>query len=182
VYRKVFYHHQVKPVKFISLRKIPAEVKNMVIEIEDSTFYQHKGVDPEAIKESIELNKRYHRPVYGGSTITQQLARTLFLTPQKNFLRKYLEALIALEMDLFLKKERILELYLNSAEWGRGIFGIERASYFYYGKSVRDLELESQIRLITILSSPVKYNPENFYKLRLLQKRYEILKSEKEII
>jgi monofunctional glycosyltransferase len=177
LYRKIFYKYDVKPIKFIALKKIPVEIRNMIIDIEDSNFYNHMGIDILAMEEAYIRNQKMHRQFYGGSTITQQLARTLFLIPKKNFIRKYFEIIIAVEMDLILTKNRILELYLNSIEWGKGIFGIERASYSYYNKSVQNLNTEEMVRLVTILSSPVKYNPDNFYRLRILAQRYDSLKA-----
>ncbi len=177
LYRKVFYKYDIKPIKFIALKKIPQEIRTMIIDIEDSNYYNHFGIDILAMQEAYIRNQKMHRQFYGGSTITQQLARTLFLIPKKNFIRKYLEICIAVEMNMLLTKNRILELYLNSIEWGKGIFGIERASYSYYNKSVQNLDTEEMVRLVTILSSPVKYNPDNFYRLRILAQRYNSLEA-----
>lgn len=175
LYRQWFYHYSIKPVLYVPLKKIPHQIRSMVIEIEDGRFYEHHGVDFAAIREAIEINKRMKRRFYGGSTITQQLARTLFLYPTKSFFRKYLEAIIAVEMDFILGKKRVLEIYLNSIEWGKGIFGVGRASYFYYNKPVQDLNFEEMAKLVTIISSPVKYNPDNFFKFRQLNQRYQYL-------
>ena len=100
----------------------------MFVYLEDHQFYTHHGIDLEAVRTAYERNKRAGTLAFGGSTITQQLTRTLFLTPHKNYLRKYLEALLSLELDLLLPKDRIMELYLNHIEWGSGIFGVGTAA------------------------------------------------------
>ena len=103
-----------------------------MIRLEDYRFYSHHGVDLGAIRDAWMINSSIGRTAVGGSTIPMQLARNLFLTPRKTYLRKYVEALIALEMSLVLPKDRILELYLNVIEWGKGIFGIGAASAYYF--------------------------------------------------
>ncbi|OQA64068.1 MAG: Penicillin-binding protein 1F [Spirochaetes bacterium ADurb.Bin269] len=148
----------------------------MIIRVEDGTFYQHHGVLPAAIKHAWKLNKNLGKPVYGGSTITMQTARTLFLVPEKSYLRKYLEVIIAFEMEWILGKDRIFELYLNNAEWGKGVYGIEAASYYHYKKSVSKLSTEQAIRLVTLLSSPIKYGPYNLNKNAILAQRYAYLR------
>jgi monofunctional biosynthetic peptidoglycan transglycosylase len=147
----------------------------MIIRVEDGSFFTHHGVLLSAFKNAWQLNKRFGKPVYGGSTITMQTARTLFLNPEKSYLRKYLEILIALEMELILGKDRIFELYLNYAEWGKGIFGIEAASRHHYKKSVLGLSTDQAIRLVTLLSSPIKYTPYTLHKNGILQSRYAYL-------
>lgn len=174
-YRKIFFKHQVKSVQFVPLKKIPWALRTMTVELEDSNFYRHHGIDPAAIQDAMRRNRLMGKNYFGASTIDQQLSRTLFLVPKKNFFRKYLEGIIALEMDFVMKKDRILELYLNSIEWGRGIFGIGRAARYYYNKDVGSLDREEMIRLITILSSPVKYGPDDIGRMRILQQRYDFL-------
>lgn len=177
IYRLVNNKHKIQKIKFIKLKDIPISAKKMLLKIEDYKFYKHYGIDPAAIKESYELNKKLGYIYRGGSTITQQLARTIFLTPQKNYFRKYLEILIALEMELLLSKDRILELYFNYVEWGKGIYGIETASLSYYKKNISKLNSEEIARLITILASPIKYTPYTFEKRASLQYRYSTLLS-----
>lgn len=177
LYRKLFFNHSIRPVEYIPLKKIPAKARRMAIRIEDYKFYNHHGIDLEAIAHAYRLNKKIGYTRYGGSTITMQLARTLFLIPKKSYLRKYLESLMALEMDLIMKKDRILELYLNYVEWGEGIFGISAASSFYYYKKPYELTTDELRKLFTILPNPLKYNVENFWKSRIMRKRYTFLLS-----
>jgi len=150
-------------------------VRNMLVWIEDGGFYENRGIEFAAIKRAYEINKRLKYPLYGGSTLTMQLARTLFLTPEKSYLRKYVEIWIAVEMDALLSKTRIIELYFNNVEWGKGVFGIQAASYRYFKRPLSELSVDEQVRLITILSSPVKYSPYNFGRSKILNLRYEDL-------
>ncbi|MBP7552770.1 MAG: transglycosylase domain-containing protein [Spirochaetes bacterium] len=174
-YRKINYNQNIEKIKFIPLEKIPKKIINMVVGIEDYKFFEHNGVDVAALNEAMAVNKELGYAYRGGSTITQQLARTLFLSPKKLYLRKYLEIIIAVEMEIALPKERILELYLNYAEWGNGIFGVETASYKYYKKSVNKLSGDQLARLVTILSSPLRYSPYNFGSRKILIQRYQNL-------
>ena len=160
---------------FIELRHVPKQFKSSIVLLEDPNFYKHYGVDPGAIKRARKLNKKYGYKAYGGSTITQQLSRTLFLTQHKNYFRKYLELLTALELELMLGKDRILELYINYAEWGKDIYGVQDASLHYYGAKVQRINTDEQMRLITILASPIKYTPSNFTKRKILRTRYKFL-------
>ena len=175
VYRAVLYHWKIRPVRYLPMKRIPRSTRNMIIRVEDYTFYEHHGVIPAALKNAWQINKRIGRPTYGGSTITMQTARTLFLVPEKNYLRKYAEMILALEMENILGKNRIFELYLNYAEWGKGVFGIEAASFYHYKQSVRNLSQDEAVRLVTLLSSPIKYKPYTIEKSGILRSRYEYL-------
>ncbi len=143
-----------KPLGTISPNLIHA-----VIISEDDTFYRHHGIDGAQIVEAMRRNWQEKRYAYGGSTITQQLARTLYLSPQKSLLRKTKEALIALWMEQALPKKRILELYMNTAEWGKGIYGAEAASQHYFNKPASDLTPDEAISLASILPSPRRWSP-----------------------
>jgi monofunctional biosynthetic peptidoglycan transglycosylase len=176
-YRSVTAHQKAQPIRFVPLRQIPRVARTMVIRLEDYRFYQHGGIDLGALREAWKINTSIGRTVVGGSTIPMQLARNLFLTPQKTYFRKYLEAIIAVEMDLILSKERILELYLNSIEWGKGIFGIGAASAFYYHSGVAGLGLDQMRRLITIITNPLRYNVQTFPRSRQMTERYAYLVS-----
>jgi monofunctional biosynthetic peptidoglycan transglycosylase len=160
---------------FIPLKEIPEFTKRLVVRAEDSRFYRHFGIDLQSIAFAMKINAKKGEIVYGGSTITQQLARTLFLSINRSYLRKYLEALIALEAELILGKERILELYLNCVEWGPGVYGLKRASRYHYGVEVRGLTENQVVRLVTVLASPVRVNPKECEKDKLLGPRYRSL-------
>lgn len=175
IYRNIVSHYPIKAVKFVPLKSIPKSVQRMVILLEDSHFYKHYGIDFETIKESYRINKKYDKIIAGGSTITMQLARTLFLTPNRNYVRKYFEVIATLELELFLSKERILELYLNYVEYGKGIFGIQAASYYYYKRPISKISLDQYARLVTIIASPIKYNVYNLEKSKKLRFRYQFL-------
>jgi len=160
----------------IGLEKLPKWLKSMLVRIEDGKFYDHLGLDFEAIKRARELNARVGRPLYGGSTLTMQVARSLFLIPEKSYLRKWLEAIAALELELFLSKDRILELYFGYAEWGRGVFGIEAASRTYFKKSAATLSRDEGARLVALLSSPIRYGPGTVERNRIMRARYALLR------
>lgn len=175
IYRSLVNHWDVQKPIPLKTAQIPSYLRRMLVSVEDGKFYDHHGIDMEAFKRARELNQKIGRPMYGGSTITMQVARTLFLLPNKSYIRKYLEIIAALEMELILSKARILELYFGYAEWGRGIFGIERASRVYYGKGVASLQVDQGARLIALLSSPIKYRPDTLYRSLILRERYEFL-------
>jgi monofunctional biosynthetic peptidoglycan transglycosylase len=174
-YRMAFQGHVLEPLLYVPLDRIPPTVRTMLVRLEDWTFYQHHGIDITAIKNAIRVNKAIGRTVYGGSTITQQLARSLYLTTHRNYARKYIEAIVALTLDAFLSKDRILELYFNYVEWGPGVFGIGAAARHHFGKDIRALTLDEYRRLLTILSSPVRYGVWSFGSNRLLAERYDYL-------
>ncbi|MEK6775881.1 MAG: monofunctional biosynthetic peptidoglycan transglycosylase [bacterium] len=143
------------PYKSVS----PYLIKAVLI-AEDDKFWSHEGFDYEALQKAIEKDVKAKKFKLGGSTISQQLAKNLYLSPSKNPVRKIREAIITWRMERALKKRRMLEIYLNVAEWGdRGIFGIEAASRRYYGKSASGLEPEEAARLAAVLPNPRKYNP-----------------------
>src|SRR5439155_17227406 len=107
----------------------------------------------------VKLDWEKKRFVYGGSTLTQQLARSLYLSPRKNLLRKAKEALITFLLESYLSKKRILELYLNVVEWGRGVYGAEAAAQAYFQKPASDLTADEAAALVSILPSPRRWNP-----------------------
>jgi len=144
---------------FVPLSQISPFLIKAVLIAEDDKFYQHEGFDLEGIKVAIEKNLKKRKLKYGGSTISQQLAKNLFLGPKKTIIRKLQEALLTLRIEKTLSKRRILELYLNYAEWGHGIFGIEAASLFYFQKHAKDLTPEESALLASVLPNPIKYNP-----------------------
>jgi monofunctional biosynthetic peptidoglycan transglycosylase len=135
----------------------PYLVKAVLI-AEDDKFWIHEGFDYEGIQKAIEKDIKTKKFKFGGSTISQQLARNLYLSPAKNPLRKMREAIITWRMERILSKRRILELYLNSVEWGEGIFGVEAASRHYYGKPSSELTALEATRLAVVLPNPRRYN------------------------
>ncbi len=139
--------------------KISPYLVKAVLIAEDDKFWNHEGFDYEAIQKAIEKDLKAKKFKFGGSTITQQLARNLFLSPEKSLIRKTSEAVITWRMEKTLSKKRILELYLNVAEWGEGIFGVEAASRHYFGKSSSELAPQEAARLAAILPNPRRYSP-----------------------
>lgn len=140
------------------LSRISPYLVKAVLIGEDDKFWKHEGFDYKAIEKAIEKDIKAKRFKLGGSTISQQLAKNLYLSPSKNPLRKAAEAFITWRMEKVLSKKRILEIYLNVAEWGNGIFGAEAASRHYFGKSSSDLSPEDAARLAAVLPNPRKYN------------------------
>ncbi|MCE5257098.1 MAG: transglycosylase domain-containing protein [Spirochaetaceae bacterium] len=174
-YRVFGYGWKLEKPMPVPLKKIPPYIQSMLVSVEDGKFYEHHGIDMAAFKRAKEINARVGKPLYGGSTLTMQVARTLFLVPEKSYVRKYFEVITALELELFLPKDRILELYFGYAEWGKGIFGIEAAARHYYGMGVGGLNRDQAARLIALLSSPIKYNPNTLTKSGILRERYAYL-------
>jgi monofunctional biosynthetic peptidoglycan transglycosylase len=140
---------------------ISEHLKRAVLITEDRAFYEHHGVDWENTREALKKDFRKRRLAFGGSTLTQQLARNIFLSPTKNPLRKVKEILIARRLEKALGKRRIFELYLNVAEWGKGIFGAEAAAQAYFDKSAAALDPEEAAALAVILPSPRRWDPVN---------------------
>ena len=177
IYRGVTVHQKSKPIRFVPLHQIPRVARTMVIRLEDYRFSSHHGVDLGAIRDAWLINSSIGRTAVGGSTIPMQLARNLFLTPRKTYLRKYIEALTALEMSLILPKDRILELYLNVIEWGKGVFGIGAASAYYFKTGVGGLGLDELRRLATIITNPLRYDVWTFSRSAQMSQRYAYLLS-----
>lgn len=143
----------------VSIKTIPKTMLRAVIAAEDSRFYEHDGVDLEAFQEAMEHNLSQQRMVYGASTISQQTVKNMFLSPSRNPLRKWHELWLTLGMERNLSKRRILEHYLNIAEFGRGIYGVDAAARYYWGIPARRLNRRQAIELAATLPSPVKNNP-----------------------
>jgi monofunctional biosynthetic peptidoglycan transglycosylase len=162
-YREKGWREKGKKVKvyqiWVPLSNISPYLMKAVLIAEDDNFWRHEGFDYEAIQKAIERDLKDKKFRFGGSTISQQLARNLYLSPEKSFLRKIREAFITWRMEKALSKRRILELYLNSAEWGEGVFGVEAASRRYYGKSSSELTPQEAARLAAVLPNPRRYNP-----------------------
>ncbi len=143
--------------QWVEYSKISRHLKRAMIAAEDSKFVDHEGFDWEGIELAMEKNRKRGKYVAGGSTITQQLAKNLFLSPEKTYLRKGQEAIITLMLEHTLDKERILELYLNVIEWGNGVFGAEAAARRYFGVSASQLSPEQAARLAAMAPNPRFY-------------------------
>ena len=162
-YREKAFKEKKRPYKiyqsWVPFSKISPYLVKAVLIAEDDKFWKHEGFDFEAIQKAIEKDIQAKKFKFGGSTITQQLVKNLYLSPEKSFIRKIGEALITWRMERILSKRRILELYLNIVEWGEGIFGVEAASRHYYRKPSSELGPEEAARLASVLPNPKKYNP-----------------------
>jgi monofunctional biosynthetic peptidoglycan transglycosylase len=145
--------------RWVSYARISANLTRAVLVTEDSRFWTHEGIDLDELKESIETNLERMEFSRGGSTITQQLAKNLYLSPSKNPVRKLRELLIARHLEAELSKQRILELYLNVVEWGDGIYGAEAAARSYFRKSAADLSQSESALLAAALSNARLLNP-----------------------
>jgi monofunctional glycosyltransferase len=143
--------------RWVPYERISIHLKRAVITSEDARFSEHEGVDWEAIEKAYESNLKRGGPVKGGSTITQQLAKNLFLSPERSYLRKGQELVITYMIEALWDKRRILEVYLNVVEWGEGIFGAEAAARHYYGVSASQLGAEQSARLAAYLPNPKRY-------------------------
>lgn len=145
--------------QWVGLAHISPNLRRATLVSEDSAFYEHEGVDMEQLKKSFEENLEKGKVARGGSTITQQLAKNLYLSPSKNPYRKVRELLIARSLEKHLTKERILEIYLNVVEFGERTYGAEAASRLYFGKSAGSLTPAEAALLAGCLPNPRKMNP-----------------------
>jgi monofunctional biosynthetic peptidoglycan transglycosylase len=148
-----------KDQRWVSYRRISPNLVRAVLVTEDAKFWQHDGLDYEQIKESMEVNLERGEFARGASTITQQLAKNLYLSPSKNPARKLRELIIARRLEAELSKQRILEIYLNVIEWGDGIYGAEAASRSYFGKSASQLSQPESALLAAAVANPRVMNP-----------------------
>ncbi|MBE3520211.1 MAG: PBP1A family penicillin-binding protein [Firmicutes bacterium] len=139
--------------------EIPEYMKKAVIAIEDRRFYKHFGIDPASIVRAIYHNLKAGKIVEGGSTITQQLAKNLFLTPERTVRRKFLEAVYTIKLEMRYSKDEILDLYLNTIYLGHGAYGVEVAARTYFGKPAKDLSLAECALLAGLIRSPETLSP-----------------------
>jgi monofunctional biosynthetic peptidoglycan transglycosylase len=159
-----------RPIRtWMRYNSISPNLRNAVLIAEDSAFFQHSGYDVGEIKESMKRNWREKRFDRGASTITQQLAKNLYLSTSRNPLRKIREFFIAQELERNLTKQRIFEIYLNVIEWGDGVYGIEPAARKYFGKSASELLPEEAAILAAMIPNPRRYTPAR--NLKYLEKR-----------
>ena len=162
-YREKEWQREGKKTKlrqrWVPLTRISPYVVKAVIIAEDDKFWRHEGFDFEAMQKALEKDIQKGKFKAGGSTISQQLAKNLYLSPTKNPIRKLKEAILTWRIENKLSKKRIIELYLNVAEWGEGVFGIEMAARTHFGKAAADLTAQEAARLAAVLPNPRKYNP-----------------------
>ena len=143
--------------QWVTYARISAHLKRAVVAAEDAKFSEHEGFDWEGIQKALEKNQKKGKIVAGGSTISQQLAKNLFLSGTKTPWRKAQEAIITLMLEAVLDKRRILEIYLNVVEWGSGVFGAEAAARHYYAIPAVQLSAEQAARLAVLLPNPRKF-------------------------
>jgi len=151
----IYYPRQ----SWVDIDDVNPNLLKAIVSMEDGKFFTHKGIDWKELKTSIRLNKRRGRSVRGGSTITMQLSKNLFLSTSKSIFRKGKEFLITLRIEKELSKKSILENYINIIEWGDGIFGIKKAADIYFNKEPRDLSAIESSRLAAVIPSPLRYDP-----------------------
>jgi len=161
--------------RWASYGHISPDLKRAVLVAEDDAFWQHEGVDFEQLQESIETDWARGKFSRGGSTITQQLAKNLYLSPSKNPLRKLRELILARRLEAELKKARILELYLNVIEWGDGVYGVESAARTYFRKSAAELSPQEAALLAAAIINPRLLSPAH-PTARLLRRQQLILR------
>ena len=143
----------------IQFSDLPENLINAVIVTEDKSFFSHPGVDFKGVIRAAYTNIKKRRIVQGGSTITQQLAKNLFLTPERSFTRKLHELILSFWLEMRFSKEQILSIYLNRVYLGSGTYGVQAASEKYFNKKVEDLSLYESAVIASLLKAPSKYNP-----------------------
>jgi monofunctional biosynthetic peptidoglycan transglycosylase len=144
--------------EWVPYGRISTHLKRAIIASEDAKFVDHEGFDWEGMQKALEKNQKKGRFVAGGSTISQQLAKNLFLSPSKSYFRKAEEAIITLMLETLWSKQRILEVYLNVIEWGNGVFGAEAAARHYYNISAAQLGRDQAARLAGMVPNPRYYD------------------------
>jgi monofunctional biosynthetic peptidoglycan transglycosylase len=161
--------------QWVPYQKISTNLKRAIVAAEDAKFLDHEGFDWESIQKAHEKNVKKGKIVSGGSTISQQLAKNLFLSGQRTWWRKAQEAVITIMLETIMSKRRILEIYLNVIEWGEGIFGAEAAARHHYGVSAGSLTPEQAAQLAAMVPSPRRYR--RGADTPYLQRRTEIIMS-----
>lgn len=157
----------------VPLNQISPNLKRAVLAIEDSNFFTHKGINPGGIARALIVNLEKGRTVEGGSTMTMQLVKNLFLSPQSKFSRKVAEAVMSIRLEQILNKDQILQLYLNQIYLGHNLYGVETASRSYFNKSASNLTLSEAAMLAGLISAPEEYSP--FVNYKLAKERQEIV-------
>ena len=159
----------------VELENIPLSLKQATLAVEDSNFYYHFGIDPKAIFRAFLTNIKAGRVVEGGSTITQQLTKTMFLSRERTLPRKIKEAILAVRLELVFTKDEILEMYLNQIYYGHGTYGVEAAARNYFGKSVKDLTIAECAMIASLPKAPNNYSPYRNPK-RALKRRNHVIR------
>ena len=162
-------HH----IKYIPMERVPDHVKDAFIATEDNRFYYHGAVDPIGLVRAVYVNLKSGQYTEGGSTISQQLAKNLYLTQEKSLRRKVLEAILATQLEKKYSKNDILEMYLNQIYFDNNCYGIENASLKFFGKSARELNLAEGAMLAGVTNNPARYSP---------LRNYEEAKSRQELV
>lgn len=143
----------------VPLSRIPKKVQRAVIVAEDARFYTHNGFDVIAFREAMDYNLQKGKMKYGASTLSQQTVKNMFFSASRNPLRKWHELIFTVGMEFNVSKKRILETYLNVAEFGKGIYGVEAAAQYYWGRNATELNHWQAAQLAASLPSPIKHNP-----------------------
>lgn len=149
----------------VPLNKISPNLKRAVMAIEDSHFYQHHGINPGGVMRALAANLEANQTVEGGSTLTMQLVKNLFLSPKRALSRKAAEAVLSIRLEQIFTKDQIMELYLNQVYWGHNLYGVETAARSYFNKSAADLNLAEAAMMAGIIQAPEEYSPFSNYKL-----------------
>jgi monofunctional biosynthetic peptidoglycan transglycosylase len=144
--------------EWVDYERISGNLKRAIIASEDANFSGHEGIDWDALQKAYDKNTKRGKVVSGGSTITQQLAKNLFLSGERSYLRKGQEVVIAYMLEYWMDKERIFEIYLNVVEWGNGVFGAQAAARHYYGVPAASLSASQAARLAVMLPNPRYYD------------------------
>lgn len=149
---------------YVTLDNVSKYFKDSIVAIEDQRFYKHRGFDPVGIMRAIKVNLTSQKKSQGASTITQQYARLLYLTNEKSWSRKFKEAFLTMQLETHLSKDEILEGYINNVYFGHGIYGIENAAQYFYGKNAKDLDLNESSMLAGVVNGPTYFSPLNDQK------------------
>jgi penicillin-binding protein 1A len=165
-----------KNKNYVRLSSIPRPLWMAVLELEDAKFYQHLGFDLDEILNALGDYVQQGKRLRGASTLSQQLVKNLYLTPERSFRRKILEAMITIKLELTLPKNKILEIYLNSIDWGRGLFGIADAAQYYFKKKVSNLNVRECVFLAAIVPNPTRFGkmaedqlPKKFVRIQMMR-------------
>lgn len=166
---------------YVKLKDIPKSLQRAVIHLEDAQFYQHRGFDFVQIQDAIQDAWLRNKRLRGASTLSQQLVKNLYLSSDRTWTRKLLEALITIKLELTVPKHRILELYFNSIDWGNGVIGIRAAARHYFGKHPSQLSIRESVFLAAIVPNPARFGkfPEKQFVRRQMIRALQLLYRQK---